>query len=157
MITNFLLDNAALLPVAMALLAVVCVGVGFLFRRQRRALGIFAAVSLLPLVALTLVPTTGRAFEFCAVQFSVPTFGAVEPWANVALFVPLVFFATLATDRPLVVLAAGILLSAAIELAQALVPGLGRACDTNDWAMNTAGAVIGVLLASVTGVLTKRA
>jgi glycopeptide antibiotics resistance protein len=60
---------------------------------------------------------------------------------------PLVFFAALATRRPLSTLAAGVVLSAAIEVFQGLVPALGRACDTNDWAMNSAGTVVAVLLA----------
>lgn len=83
----------------------------------------------------------------CVVQFSVPTPGSVELLANVALFLPPAFFATLATRRPLVVLAAGAGLSAAIEALQALVFAIGRACDTNDWMMNTIGVAVGVLLA----------
>ncbi len=34
-----------------------------------------------------------------------------------------------------------------IEALQSLVFAIGRACDTNDWMMNTVGAAIGVLLA----------
>ena len=84
------------------------------------------------------------------VQFSLPTLGSVELLANVALFFPPVFFATPATRRPLLMLAAGAGLSAAIEAAQAVLPVIGRACDTNDWAMNTTGMILAVLLASAT-------
>lgn len=46
----------------------------------------------------------------------------------------------------MVVLVAASALSAVIEAVQALVPGIGRARDTNDWMMNTLGAALGVLL-----------
>jgi VanZ family protein len=39
--------------------------------------------------------------------------------------------------------------SALIEVVQALVLGIGRACDTSDWITNTIGAVIGGGLATV--------
>jgi glycopeptide antibiotics resistance protein len=97
-----------------------------------------------------------RTFVFCVFQFSVPTWGAVELLANVTLFFPPVYFATLATRRPLLMLAAGTALSAAIEVVQGLMPNTGRSCDTNDWAMNTAGAVAAVLLASATSAFARR-
>lgn len=43
-------------------------------------------------------------------------------------------------------LAVGTVLSAAIEAAQTAVPAIVGSCDTNDWAMNTVGTVIAVLL-----------
>ncbi|GAB3435788.1 VanZ family protein [Actinophytocola sediminis] len=159
MITNFLLDHSALVPVALVLIAVVCVGVGYLLLRVRRhgqrIMWTLVVLSLVPVVALTLVPTAGRAYAVCTLQFAMPTLGTVELLANVALFIPPVFFATLATRRPLLTLAVGTALSAAIEAVQALAPAIGRACDTNDWAMNTAGAVIAVLLAGGTSKLSR--
>ncbi|MGW7532433.1 VanZ family protein [Amycolatopsis sp. NPDC054798] len=163
MITNFLLDNAALVPVVLLLIAVVCVGVGYLILRipkmryRHRILWVLVLLSVLPVVALTLVPASSRVdYVVCVIQFSVPTLTSVELLANVALFFPPVFFAVLATRRPLLMLAAGAGLSAAIEAVQALVPAIGRACDTNDWAMNTLGAVLAVLLAGVTITLANR-
>lgn len=160
MITNVLLDNAALAPVAVALIALVCVGVGSLLIRARRyghrVLWTLVGLSLLPVAALTLLPTLGRSFVFCVVQFSVPTWRAVELLANVALFFPPVYFATLATREPLLMLAAGTALSATIEVVQGLIPAIGRSCDTNDWAMNTAGTIVAVLLASATMAFTRR-
>lgn len=160
MIPIFLLDNPSLTPLAMAVIAVVCVGVGYgLMRASRygqRILWALVGLSLLPVVALTLVPTLGRSFVFCVVQFSMPTLRAVELLANVALFFPPIFFATLATRKPLPILAAGTLLSAAIEIVQGLIPTIGRSCDTNDWAMNTAGTAVAVLLASATIAFTTR-
>lgn len=160
MITNFLLDNKALVPVVAVLLAVVCVGVGHLLLRVRRhgrgLLWALTVLAMVPVIALTLAPTAGRLSVACVVQFSVPKLGSVEMLANVALFVPPVYFATLATRRPLLTLTLGTVSSAAIETLQALLPAIGRACDTNDWTMNTLGAAIAVLLATATMALTTR-
>ncbi|TDV38727.1 VanZ family protein [Actinophytocola oryzae] len=159
MIATFMLEHPALMPVVMALIAVICVIAGYLLVRARyshQILWTLAGLSLLPVVVMTLNPTAGRSFVFCVVQFSMPSPRAVELLANVALFLPLVYFATLATRKPLLVLASGTFLSAGIEVVQGLIPAIGRSCDTNDWAMNTAGAVIAVLLASATITVTKR-
>jgi hypothetical protein len=155
-ITDFLLDHSAVVPVALLLLAVVCVLVGGLILRSRRyghrLAAVLATLSVLPVLVLTLVPAANSRTDhvICTVQFFVPTLTSVELLANLALFFPPTFFGTLATRRPLLMLAAGAGLSGAIETLQALVPAIGRACDTNDWAMNSIGAVIGVLVASCT-------
>lgn len=156
MITDLLVDNSALVPVGLLLIGAACAGAGYLARRARRVLWALAVLSTLPVVALTLVPTSGRAYAVCAIQFSVPTLGAVESLTNVALLFPAVFFATLATRRPLRMLVAGASLSAAIEAIQAVVPAIGRACDTNDWLMNTAGALLAVLLGRATLAVADR-
>jgi hypothetical protein len=101
MITNFLLDHPVLMPVTMALIAIVCVVVGYVLVHARRTLWTLAGLSLLPVVALTFLPALGRSFVFCVVQFSMPTWRSVELLANVALFFPPVFFATLVTRKPL--------------------------------------------------------
>lgn len=149
MITNFLLEHSALVPVALLLVALACAAVGYLVLRSRRITWTLLVLSVLPVFALTLVPSFDdwAAYEVCTVQFSVPSLGSVELLANVALFIPPVFFAVLLTRRPLLMLVAGSALSAVIEAVQALIPGIGRACDTNDWMMNTFGTVVGVLLA----------
>jgi len=143
MITNFLLDHSALVPVAILLVALVCAVLGHLFAGRPRVLWALAGVALVPVFALTLVPT-GRTIDeiVCTVQFSLPTLGSVELLANVALFLPPVCFAALASRRPVTMLAAGSALSAVIEALQAFVPAIGRACDTNDWLMNTLGALL---------------
>jgi glycopeptide antibiotics resistance protein len=161
MITNFLLEHTALVPVTLLLIAVVCVGFGYLALRSHRyafrILWMLATLSMVPVLALTLVPTPSPAdVVTCTVQFSMPTLGSAELLANLALFFPPVFFAGLATRRPLPTLAGATVLSAAIEAVQALVPAIDRACDTNDWAMNTAGAILAVLVASATTVVFNR-
>lgn len=160
MVTIFMLEHPALMPVVMALIAVVCVIVGYLLLRARRygqrILWAVAGLSLVPVAAMTLSPALGRSFVFCVIQFSMPTPRSVELLANVALFIPPVFFAALATRKPLLTLAASTALSAAIEVFQGLIPTIGRSCDTNDWAMNTAGAVVAVILASATLAFNNR-
>ncbi|MCZ2818213.1 VanZ family protein [Modestobacter sp. VKM Ac-2984] len=162
MITDVLLDHAALVPVALLGVALGCVLLGSALLRSRRAgpqvLGTLLGLSLLPVVALTLVPTgVSRVDDArCTVQFSLPTLGSVEPLANLALFLPPAFLGTLLSRRALRVVAVAAAASALIEALQAVVPVLGRACDTTDWTTNTAGAVIGVLLAVGTRALTGR-
>jgi hypothetical protein len=148
-ITNALLDHAGLVPLALLAVAVGCVLLGWVALGSRRLTGTLLGASLLPVVALTLVPTaTSRVDDVrCTVQFALPTLGSVELLANVALFLPPAFFGALVTRRPVWALAAATGASVAVETLQALVPVLGRACDTNDWLMNTLGATVGVLLA----------
>jgi hypothetical protein len=160
MITNFLLDNPVLVPVAFLLIAIFCAVAGHLLlrarRHGRRILWMLVVLSVAPVFALTLGPVPGRTFVVCVVQFALPTLGSVELLANVALFFPLVFFATLATRRPVLVLAAGTGLSAVIEAVQAALHDIGRSCDTNDWFMNTIGVALGVLAAVATIALGNR-
>lgn len=115
MITNVLLDDAPLAPVMLLLIGGVCVG--YLILHSRWITGALLALSVMAVLALTLVPTfdSRLGYDTCTVQFSLPALGRVELLANVALFVPPVFLATLLTRRPLGMLAAGSALSAAIE------------------------------------------
>ncbi|MBK1783683.1 VanZ family protein [Prauserella sp. ASG 168] len=160
MITNLLVEHASLVFGAAVLISLACAAVGYLLLRWRRwrTLWLLAALALVPVAALTLVPATSQLDTVrCTVQFAVPTPGRVELVANVALFVPPVYFAALALRRPLPALATGAVLSAGIEALQALVPAIGRACDTNDWAMNTLGALVAAVLAFATTALAGRA
>jgi len=152
MITDLLLDHAAIVPGALAGIVAICLLVGHLLARTgrgRRALVGLSALTGLAVLALTLTPsgksTSGEGG--CAVQFALPTSTTVELLANIVLFVPPVLFATLATRRPLTVVVLGSSASVGVEALQALLPAIGRACDTNDWFMNTVGVVVGVLLA----------
>ena len=152
MITDFLLDHSALVPGALALVALICIAVGYAALRLGRPgvplLPALAVVAALPVLALTMAPTgRGGSTRGCTVQFAWPGAGSVELLANVALLLPVAVFAALATHRPWAVLVIGIGASAAIEAVQALVPAIGRACDTNDWAMNSLGLLAGALAA----------
>ncbi|GAA4864165.1 VanZ family protein [Saccharopolyspora cebuensis] len=76
--------------------------------------------------------------------------GGNELW-NVLLFVPLVFFAVLATRRPLPVLASAIGLGVVIELVQQIANR--GVCETQDLLNNVVGAVVA---AAVAALLTRR-
>jgi glycopeptide antibiotics resistance protein len=129
-ITDFLLEHSALVPVALL---------------------------LIPIVALTLVPgSTDVSGVACSFQFVMPRPGSVELLANVALLFPAVYFAALATKRPVATFTVAVVLSAVIEAIQALIPALARSCDTGDWAMNCLGALIAAILAAITLSLANR-
>ncbi|MFC0532839.1 VanZ family protein [Phytohabitans kaempferiae] len=68
-----------------------------------------------------------------------------ERVGNILMFVPLTFFGLLVSRRPVLVAGAGVLLSAAIEVAQSVMH-LGRECVGYDWVNNAIGAVLGVVL-----------
>src|ERR1044072_9961468 len=106
MITNFLLEHAALVPLAILVVAIACAVLGRFACGPPQVLWPLAALALLAVLGLTLVPAPrSRIGEVtCTLQFSAPTLGSVELLANVALFLPLVFFAALATKKPLPVL-----------------------------------------------------
>lgn len=147
MISTILVVHPWLSPSALALLVVAGPFVGrWLTARRPLALALLA-VALLPVVALTLVPTSREVDGRCELAWMLPTPGRVELAANVVLFVAPVLLAGVLLRRPLLALVAGTGLSAAIEVIQALATGLGRSCSTNDWLSNTIGALIGAALA----------
>ena len=121
-------------------------------------LTVLLVLSLVPVVGLTLVPAAASRVDDvrCTVQFALPTPGRVELLANVALFLPPAFLGALRSRRPLLVLGVALAASAAVESLQAVVPRLGRACDTNDWMMNGLGACVGALLAVVVLTIATR-
>lgn len=137
--------------VGMSLLAVlVIVGplAAWWLAGRRRAAGVVAALALLPIVALTMTPTSRDMRIGCAIDWS-PQLTTAEPLWNVLLFVPFGLALAVAWRRPVLAVAAGSATSFAIELVQAIVTPIGRSCDTSDWVANTAGTLIGVLLAGV--------
>lgn len=148
--------------VVFALVAVASIGLGYVLlysgRRGRQLLWALTAVSLAGVLLLTLGPSgyNVRDEVWCKVQVVAPTLGRIELVANIALFFPLAFYGTLASRHPFVWLLACVGVSAAIEAIQAVAPVIGRACDTNDWLMNTIGSVAGVLVAIVTMALVAR-
>lgn len=164
MIYDFLMFNRPFAYTALALIGLLCLGLGLVLVRSPRygrpALRALAVLSVLPVLGLTLVPDLKFTLSEsdgirCAVQFGVPSLNILE-LANVALFLVPVFFAALATRRPLLLFVAGAGLSALVEALQGLIPALGRACDTDDWVVNTIGAAAGALLALGVLALAKR-
>lgn len=114
-----------------------------------RTTAVLLCVATVAVVVLTLYPDGDpRPRVECAagLPYLAPT--AVEPTANVLLFVPVSFLAGVLLRRPVVAVLGAVALSAVIELLQALVLVIGRACDTSDWITNAVGAVVGGVLAA---------
>ena len=147
-ISTLLAENPTLVRVLFVVAMAASTVLGALLHRSDRSglLAFLAIVGLLGALALTLWPSGGRAGIFCTVQFSIP-FQGIDTLANLALMLPLTLFTALRLGRPLPVFVAVSGFSALVELFQALVPALGRACDTNDWFMNTIGAALGGFIA----------
>jgi hypothetical protein len=146
-ITNVLIEHPWLSPSALLLL----IAVGPLLCRwsvpRPRLAWSFAGLSLVPVVLLTLAPVDRDVFERCAMQWALPTPGRVELMANVVLFVTPVMLTGVALRRPGLAALLGCGLSASLELMQAMVPAIGRSCDTNDWLSNSVGSGIGAAIA----------
>ena len=147
MITNVLLEQPWLSPAALVLMVVLgpllC---RWLTARPRLAWSL-TSLALLPVALLTLVPVDREVFERCATQWAIPTPGRVELMANVVLFVAPVMLAGVAMRAPVRAVLLGCGLSASLELLQAVVPSIGRSCDTNDLLSNAIGAAIGGAIA----------
>ncbi|WP_328954766.1 VanZ family protein [Kitasatospora purpeofusca] len=120
-------------------------------RQWPTAVAVLWGLSLAGEVAATLTPTvTGSSGKpTCSVGTGVwETATTLQGLMNIALYVPLALFATLALRRPLTVLAACAVLSAATEVCQTLL-GTGRSCDAADLVDNVLGALIGTVGAVV--------
>ena len=142
-------------PAALGLLVVLGPFVGARLARRSALAWLLCAGALVPVALLTLSPVDRELYARCTVQWALPTPGRVELMANLVLFVGPALLAGVASRRPLVVLVALSVLSGALEVLQALVPGLGRSCDTTDWSSNTIGAAIGAGLAAAALLLAR--
>ncbi|TDC46176.1 VanZ family protein [Jiangella ureilytica] len=147
MISTVLVEHPWMTTTALVALVVFGPVAGAWLLPRPRVTRVLLGVCLVPVALLALVPTSRELAAGCAVEWSVPTLGAVELMANVVLFVPLVLLAGVLTRRPAVALVAASGLAALIELVQAVVPALGRSCSTDDWLSNTLGAALGAVLA----------
>lgn len=110
--------------------------------------GLYAGAVLCAVVLTMSAPGYGGGAAACSLSYGWEPFRSQEGELNVLLFVPVGAFGLLALRRVRVALPAGVLLSAAIEAVQALVPSMGRACDTADLQTNATGTLLGCLLAA---------
>jgi glycopeptide antibiotics resistance protein len=148
-ITTYLVEHAWITTVALMAELVVGPVAGFWLIDRPRLASRLGVASLLPIVALTLVPANRDLAVGCAAEWGFPTLGAVEMVANVVLFMPPALLFGVAVRRPLVVLLWASMGAALIEVTQALLTALGRSCSTNDWLANTLGAALGAAIAAV--------
>lgn len=156
MITTFLVEHRWVAPALLLLLLIVCPLVGSWLTRHGLLTRWLSAVSVLAVLALTLVPTDRQLEVGCTVQWALPMWGRVELVANVALFAAPVMLLGILLRRPVVAFVGGAAFSALIETVQAVVPAIGRSCDTTDWLSNAIGSGIGALLAVVALQLARR-
>ncbi|MFJ1709659.1 VanZ family protein [Kitasatospora sp. NPDC088346] len=150
MIEAALRGNQSLVLTAAVLWALTAVPAWFAGRRYGfsavAAVGAAGALSLV--LAATLYPLSPQAPASMTCTLQRDAVGALlgdQGLLNAAMFVPAAFFLTVLTRRPLPVAAACAVLSGAIEVTQALVSGMGRACDSADLEANVAGALLGCL------------
>ncbi|PPF56425.1 VanZ family protein [Clavibacter michiganensis] len=121
---------------------------GIRLARRRRITAVLLIAALLGALALTLYPEGDRSSSVaCNVGLPYLSPTAVESTANILLFVPIAFLASLLWRRPLLAILGTVVLSALIDTVQAVALSIGRACDTGDWITNTIGAILGGLLA----------
>ncbi len=100
-----------------------------------RPIGSFSEVGLNPLVIL----------RECGVGSL--SLGRTYEQLNVAMLMPFAFFGTLATRRPALVAGSCLLISGAVEFVQGATGG--GTCQAFDVVHNSAGGVLGVVLAAV--------
>lgn len=158
MISTLLAEHAFAVRIGFFIAVVVALAIGWFLHRRgaRTTLLVLAVLGLFGALVLAMSPEGDRANGIsCTVQFSIP-FQGLETLANIAMLLPTTLFLALAMQRPLIVLVGVSGVSVLIELVQALAPALGRACDTNDWLMNTLGALIGALGATAILAIGRR-
>jgi hypothetical protein len=118
---------------------------------------VVATLTLAPAPGMPVVGPTGAGIVDCAQILVDPaqwwrglvaTGDRGERVGNVLMFMPVGFFAALATRRPAMVAVIGALAPFAIEFGQVLIGG-GRDCAANDWLNNAIGALLGVAAAVV--------
>lgn len=141
--------------VALASASVLGVVVLVLHGRSDRSWAYAAwAASTTAILFLTLwLRPVGTGAVRCTVSKDVwESFGTAQGWMNVALFVPIGCFGVRAARRPMPPLLLSTLLACGIETVQAVLPVIGRYCDTSDLITNVTGAAAGVGI----GVLSLR-
>lgn len=149
---------------ALAVTATLLAGVAAYFLVARRAsraravyCGLWVSSTVGPLT-LTTWGGSGVASGECAINLSVlESFAGVQGQLNVLLFVPFGLFAVLSMGRPFLSIAVGVVLVAALETSQAIVPFISRLCDSDDLITNITGVFAGVVLGAVIRRFTRGA
>jgi hypothetical protein len=149
--------------IAGGLVAGVCAVVVARRRRWRMLPAILASLGLTLIVAMTMVRPPLPRYQALGAEAGSAPFCVVHGFApyadsnailNLWLFVPFALFATLATDRALIVLASAVALTGAIEVVQPIT-GVG-VCETQDFGNNALGALVGVGLGWVLSAMARR-
>ncbi|WP_052492520.1 VanZ family protein [Leucobacter komagatae] len=156
MLATFLVHYPWITPLSLLGFVVVSPFLGQWLLPRRRLTGALGVAATVAVLALVFIPTGRELTVRCVVEWALPFPRAVEPFANVVLFVPLAYLGALLSRRPAVAGGVAIGASALIEATQAVLPILGRSCSTGDWLANSIGALIGAGLGWVALSLAKR-
>ncbi|MFV2117452.1 VanZ family protein [Streptomyces sp. Act-28] len=152
MFTAIFQDHYGYLVASTLVALVLGVSAWLLARRLRNPHGVWFA-GLAATVAGVLSVTfmgSGPAGGQCVVNHDViEPFRTTQGLWNLAMTVPLGFFALMAARRALPALVAVVAFPLAIEVVQAEVDGLGRVCDSADAQMNVLGALLGLAAAAL--------
>ncbi|WP_434600115.1 VanZ family protein [Streptomyces sp. A5-4] len=99
--------------------------------------------------AVTLfMPGGGYTSRNCVINHNVAEpFSTTQGLLNLAMFLPIGFLGVVALRAVVPVIAGAATLSLLTEIAQTLVPGIGRGCDSSDFLMNSLGGALGALAA----------
>ncbi|MBQ0829436.1 VanZ family protein [Streptomyces tagetis] len=141
---------ADLVPVFLVAAVLIAVPVVLLARAKKWPVvaATLWSLSLLGVLAVTLLPGGMGDAGMGVVCYIGPSLRGVlsttQGQLNVLLFVPVCFFGVCAFRRPTAVLAGGLLLTAGVEMLQALL-SIGRSCSYSDLEANALGVVAGVL------------
>ncbi|MBD0672204.1 VanZ family protein [Streptomyces sp. CBMA156] len=152
MIRAILGNDTGILWAALAAVGVFAVLSAAVARRRSAplVLSVLAGASAAVVLTATLYPVhpDAPAPLLCTVQRDlIGAMSGTQGLMNIALFVPIAFFASLVVRRPVSTGIALVLLSAVVEAVQAVTPGVGRSCDTGDLWNNALGAAAGCGLA----------
>ncbi|MDN3241623.1 VanZ family protein [Glycomyces tritici] len=147
MIAALIAEHPWLSPALLLVLIVLGFLVGPRLSARPTVAWALAGASVVAVMAAAVVPEDRVLQARCEIAWSLPTPERVEPFANLVLFIPIAFLIAVAGKRPLLGLLAGVTFSALIEAVQALLPAIGRSCDTGDWVANSIGAIGGAALA----------
>jgi len=156
-ISTFVIENFVLVRIAIAVAVALSIIVAALLVRAgltgRKIAGVLGGIATLVVLGLTFAPDK---YPLPAATCSLEAHSFYTDYLNVTLFYLPVLFAVIATRSPWTVLAFGVGMSAAIEAIQAALPVLGRRCDLNDWATNSFGTLLGVLVGFVVILVVAR-
>lgn len=95
MLATFLVEYPWLVPTAFLVFALASPFLGAWLVERRSLLVALFAVAIVATLALVFTPTGRTLAVECLVEWSVPVPRAVEPFANLALFVPIAFLGAL--------------------------------------------------------------
>ena len=139
------------------------VSLGFLIGRKigypRRIYWAAAGLGLSIVLSATLTPAKNSSgySGTCTISKDFLDSVGTEQWSlNLLLFVPMSVAFLLAGASSGSVIVGAAVLSTGIEFAQANIPGVGRACDSDDVIANIAGALIATVTIAVYSLLTGK-